>query len=310
MKSDMKECAVLAGLIGVGTFLPAVAIGFLLFAGAASDRPLSKSAGSAAEQSLLQSVDDLVVLLRTAPRNLVGSSMDGTAPATILFRGLWIALAVSLALTTMIALESRGRSKSRGPESETDTDDAVAQDRAPAAATESPSDMTIRIVRSTTPLTQYPSGMNGVVHPELERIGPAEYDLGMDVELWLHERQKTEFVTGREIYDHLKATGSLGHCLGLADGLAIQAKGPVVFRRLFQGEAPLLTTDVGKTAHSVYLWRSVFRPSKFLPLLSVPLLMEEKGKVAIYSLPLMGNWDARNPALRFRKAHAYDSPPQ
>ena len=56
-------------------------------------------------------------------------------------------------------------------------------------------------------------------------------------ELWLHEDQKSGWVTGRKILDHLTTTGLLAGCADLSELEAIQAKGFNFFRKHFQDKA-------------------------------------------------------------------------
>jgi len=58
----------------------------------------------------------------------------------------------------------------------------------PTPKEETPLDTLIRVDRSVHP--SYPIWMNGVIHPELELTGPAEYNLKDGVEEWLHDDQK------------------------------------------------------------------------------------------------------------------------
>jgi hypothetical protein len=105
-------------------------------------------------------------------------------------------------------------------------------------------DFIVRVDRSVKPT--YPDWMGKVMHPELELAGPAEYNLQTGVEEWLHDNQKRGSVEGNTIYKDLQKGDNLATCLNLQDGLAIQAKGIAVFRKLFAGKA-------------VFLWGSVVR---------------------------------------------------
>lgn len=142
-------------------------------------------------------------------------------------------------------------------------------------------DFIVRVDRSVK-LT-YPDWVNKVMHPELELAGPAEYDLSK-VDQWLHDDQKRGSVVGNTIYKHLQKGDALATCLNLQDGLAIQAKGITVFRKLFAGKA-------------VFLWSSIVRSS--YGSLSVPYLIEFEGKVVLYWYWTDRDWFSRNPALRF-----------
>lgn len=145
-------------------------------------------------------------------------------------------------------------------------------------------DFLVRVDRSVKP--SYPDWMKKLMHPELELAGPAEYNLQDGVEQWLHDDQKRGSVVGNTIYKHLQKGDALATCLNLQDGLAIQAKGIAVFRKLFAGKA-------------VFLWGSVvqYRYGG----LSVPYLCDLGVKVGLHWHRLDRNWDSYFPALRFSK---------
>lgn len=108
-------------------------------------------------------------------------------------------------------------------------------------------DTLIHVNRSVSPT--YPKSDLGleILYPELEALGPAEYDLA-DVELWLHDDQKDvehdSWVIGTKIYEHLRNTDSLKACLGCHDATEIQKKGRDVFQRVFGNK-------------TLYFWKSV-----------------------------------------------------
>jgi hypothetical protein len=151
-------------------------------------------------------------------------------------------------------------------------------------APESPLDFIVRVDRSVKPT--YPDWFKKLEHPELECSGPAEYNLQTGVQEWLHDDQKNGVVVGNTIYTRLKDTNALASCLNLQDGLAIQAKGIAVFRKLFGGKA-------------VFLWGSVvrYRDGDLL----VPYLYERGDKVVVDWFWLDLNFSSSNPALRFGK---------
>ncbi len=153
----------------------------------------------------------------------------------------------------------------------------------PPADAESPLDTTIHIDRSVKPI--YPDWVKKVMCPELECAGPTDYDLTKDVELWLHDGQKNgRLMKGQAIYDYLlKTTNTLASYLNLQDGLAIQQKGIVVFRKLFGGKA-------------VFLWGSVVRDRDGG--LVVPYLYAGGVKVVLDWRWLRSGWVGSNPAAR------------
>ena len=153
----------------------------------------------------------------------------------------------------------------------------------PKPVPELPLDFLVRVDRSVKPT--YPDWFKELEHPELELTGPAEYDLNT-VGLWLHDDQRNGVVVGNTIYEHLKKYNALASCLNLQDGLAIQAKGIAVFRKLFADKA-------------VFLWGSVvqYRVGN----LNVPYLCEDGGRVVVIWNWLDGSFSSGRPALRFGK---------
>lgn len=80
---------------------------------------------------------------------------------------------------------------------------------------------------------RYPGWAQGLKHPELERRGPAEYDLA-SLRPWTHPGQFDENgVKGSVIYAELVKEGILETCIGLRDLLEIRKKGVVQYRRFF-----------------------------------------------------------------------------
>lgn len=132
----------------------------------------------------------------------------------------------------------------------------------------------------------YPDWVERVLHLELEQTGPARYDVATDVELWLHEGQSgTKYVKGQVIYDYLSANHLLPSCAGLADLLAIQAKGINFFRKHFAGKA-------------VFGWRSVVRNRDGYR--RAPSLYDDGHLVVLHWRWLAHGWFDSDPALRFR----------
>lgn len=144
-------------------------------------------------------------------------------------------------------------------------------------------DFIVRVDRSIKP--NYPDWAKKVMHPELELAGPSEYDLSQ-IDQWLHNDQKLGVVVGNTIYKYLGKNNALTTCLNLQDGLAIQKKGIVVFRKLF-------------TSKIVSLWGSVVRDSGGD--LRVPYLVENNGRVVVDWGWLDSTWGSDNPSLRISK---------
>jgi len=142
-------------------------------------------------------------------------------------------------------------------------------------------DSIIRVNRSIRP--SYPDWMKEVMHPELETIGPAEYD-GTKLEQWLHDGQKDgKWIEGNKIYAHLKKTDTLKTCLGLRDLEEIQKKGIAYFRKHFAGKA-------------VFGWASVVR--RRYGDLHVPYLYQGGDEVILVWSWLGISWNSHDPALR------------
>lgn len=137
----------------------------------------------------------------------------------------------------------------------------------------------IRINRALKPA--YPDWVKEVIHPELEGVGPAEYDM-TKVELRLHDDQKDGgYTTGHKIYEHLKATDSLKNCFGLDDALAIQKNGIAAFRKVFGNKV-------------VVCWRSVVGDQSGY--LNVPYVYDRGGKVVVDWNWLGSYFDGYDPA--------------
>jgi len=152
---------------------------------------------------------------------------------------------------------------------------------APAPEPEAKLDPIIRVDRSIRP--SYPDWVKEVMHPELETVGPAEYDI-TKLEQWLHDGQKGgKWIEGNKIYAHLKKTDTLKTCLGLRDLEEIQKKGIAYFRKHFAGKA-------------VFAWASVVRGRHGN--LSVPYLYESGGLVVLGWRWLVIDWFSSYPALR------------
>ncbi len=143
-------------------------------------------------------------------------------------------------------------------------------------------DSIIRVDLSIRP--SYPDWVKEVVHPELEDIGPAEYDISA-VEQWLHDGQKGgKWIEGTKIWAELNKPEILKDHLGLRDLEEIQKKGIAFFRKYFKGKG-------------VFGWKSVVR--RRFDHLHVSFLCEGCGKVILswYSIEQVLYGD--NPALHF-----------
>lgn len=142
-------------------------------------------------------------------------------------------------------------------------------------------DAIIRVDRSVRP--SYPNWMKEVVHPELESIGPREYNISEIVQ-WLHDDQKSGFVSGDMIYRHLDHVDGLKDCLGLRDLEEIQKKGIAFFRKYFKDK-------------TVCGWSGVLRNR--VGLLFVPCLRECDDEVVFGWCCTNGDWNVYLRTLRF-----------
>jgi len=143
-------------------------------------------------------------------------------------------------------------------------------------------DSIVRVDRSVKPT--YPNWVKKMMHPELECSGPAEYDLQTAVQQWLHEEQKY-WLTAKFILAYMINSGGITTCLNLQDGLAIQAKGIGLFRKVFAGKA-------------VFFWGSVVQDHDSVP--RVPVLCDHKGSLALeWACVGVNNLGLDDPALRF-----------
>ena len=130
----------------------------------------------------------------------------------------------------------------------------------------------------------YPDSVKKVVHPELENLGPTEFDANK-LELWVQDGQKgNKAIQGHKIYEHLKENKMLEGCLGLRDLEEIQKKGIDFFRRFFRGKV-------------VFAWKSVVLYHRYNELY-VPCLAEAIGMVLSDWVCLDSYWDSNGPALR------------
>ena len=150
---------------------------------------------------------------------------------------------------------------------------------------ELPLDFIVRVDRSVKP--KYSDLVKKLMHPELEAIGPAEYDLRKDVEEWLNDYQKEDIFEGYKIYDQQKKDNTLIDCFGLTDLLAIQTKGINVFNELYAGK-------------TVFGWKSVAEHQNGY-LVAPGLFSDGCGEVVLRWYRLDTYYDSSNPALRFLK---------
>ena len=139
----------------------------------------------------------------------------------------------------------------------------------------------IRVDRSA-PIV-YPDWVDKPLHPELEKTGPATFDMS-EVEQWLHDDQKIGVVKGQVVYDHLEKHDMLKTSFGLYELQAIQSQGIEFFRKHFAGKAVF-------GFKSTVLSRGGRQDA--------PCLVEGGGRVVLHWRWLDDDWNARHPALRF-----------
>jgi hypothetical protein len=142
-------------------------------------------------------------------------------------------------------------------------------------------DPIIRIDR-TIPLV-YPDFVKEVIHKDLELIGLSEFNINQ-VGQWRHPEQEVGGVKGQKIYEHMKENNMLKNQFGLAELLAIQAKGIAFFRQHFANQ-------------SVYGWKSIVQFSDGS--LNVPCLVGNGDGVIVSWYWLGSGWDSGHPALYF-----------
>jgi hypothetical protein len=152
-------------------------------------------------------------------------------------------------------------------------------------------DTTIRVIRSVP--VPYPDWASEPLPLDLDKIGPAEYDItGPQIQLWLHDGQKGgsggsrhgHRVDGYCIFRFLNATNGLKSCLGLHDAIEIQRRGIVFFRKIFKKKVP-------------FFWKSTVQNHQRN--LVAPCLFDNGSEVVIEWRWLERDWGGGYPALRF-----------
>ena|GEM_PF-4129914 len=153
-------------------------------------------------------------------------------------------------------------------------------------------DPIVRVNRTDCP--NYPPFISEVVHPELENLGPAYFDVRESVEMWLHPNQGR--VKGTVIYNYLRKNGILGHCLGIREAMAIQERGPGFLRHFFLDP----TRDHPRVSW-LLAWKSVFPDGQFgAAYLSVPFLRDIGESVEIGKINIENEIYSDCPALKFK----------
>lgn len=104
-----------------------------------------------------------------------------------------------------------------------------------------------------------------------------------EFELYLHDKQKDDCITGEELYKHLQDNNLLDGCATEDDLKEIQAQGIVFFKKYFDGKY-------------IYAWKNLVRNRSGN--LSVPFLYEDGGLVVLLWHWAGNIWSSGNPALR------------
>jgi hypothetical protein len=131
-------------------------------------------------------------------------------------------------------------------------------------------DILIQTDRSITP--EYPPFVKRLFAPELEHTGPAEYNTTTDLVVKsLKTKPGFKILVASDVGTTLLQHHYLQACLGIHDGLAIQAKGIETFRAL----------KASLNLQEIHLWRSIAsegapvepgilfgQPNSYLPILT------------------------------------------
>ncbi len=140
----------------------------------------------------------------------------------------------------------------------------------------------IYVDRTVAPV--YSLSVKEVIHPELEKAGPEEFDV-LKLERWLHEEQKgNKSIGGLNLYEHIKTQNMLESCLNFRDLEEIKKRGTKFFREHFNRQ-------------EIYAWKSVARDEDNS--LIVPCLYETSDIVVFRLRQLRLLCGDANPVLRF-----------
>lgn len=140
------------------------------------------------------------------------------------------------------------------------------------------------IVVNRTVQISYPEGVRSLLHPELEKTGPTEYNV-KTIGFWREEHQaKGGGCSGTIILDQLSRR--LSDCLGWYDLNAIKRRGPAFFRENFYDNA-------------VYGWRSAVRSHDGR--IHVPFLVDDMSNLLLSWRAIENGFSFEDPALLFGK---------
>ena len=131
-----------------------------------------------------------------------------------------------------------------------------------------------------------------LLHPELETIGPAEFDV-RGLMLWVPPDQPESWLqgclTGQSIYNYLEANNMLSKCLSLRDLEEIKKKGIRFYQKHFAHD------DTNMNHYSLSAWKSVVEATDGggVVQLYVPVLHYGDGRVFVgWGCLIFSNWCA------------------
>jgi hypothetical protein len=94
-----------------------------------------------------------------------------------------------------------------------------------------------------------------LVNPELELIGPTEFDI-MQSERWFHPQQIERGVPANHVFNKLQKDGLIERCFGLAELEAIKARGVHFFRKYFGVKRKWFVWNTW-SADYLYAWKTI-----------------------------------------------------
>ena len=151
-------------------------------------------------------------------------------------------------------------------------------------------DTIIRVNHSVSPVYVHLQNRTiEVLNKNLECSGPSKYDISLVKEQY-YLTQESGGASGENIYKFLKDNDLIKDQLGIADLLAIAAKGIVFFRKYFDNK-------------QAFGWKSVVRriAAGGKDILDVPALVERSGVACVSWAPVDHHavFGRHTPALRF-----------
>ncbi len=120
-------------------------------------------------------------------------------------------------------------------------------------------------------------------YADLERSGPSFFDVSK-LDLWIHERQMSNYAPGEFLLNYLHDQGWIESCLGMSDLQAIQKRGADFFRKYFGDK-------------KIFAWKSIARDHGHR--YGVPCLSVQGGGVVINWVWLSNIWHGSDQTIRF-----------